>query len=274
MDVIKGVTPVLVGVAVGVAAAWLMLQRSTTDDGAEFATHLADLDRRLTRLERTIGNAAVASPTSTARELTDLQEAMSWLQEQVGSLTHASASPDAFTSPRSGMRLPRQDEFGRMEAEPRSQIMSLDTRSLEQVVTEVVSSLTPRYLEEQVSQLYTAQKQADEQAQREAEQHRREEAQARRLTQLVSDLQTFVPYLTAVQVDEVAQVIQDQWHTMGTMRQQAWEQGTMISRGQILQSARELTDEKLYAILSPSQVEAFRLWRETRFGVTESAIRE
>jgi hypothetical protein len=274
MAVIKGVTPVLVGVAVGVAAAWLMLQRSATGDGAEFATHLADLDRRLTRLERTIGNAAVASPTRTARELTDLQETMSWLQEQVVSLTHASASPDEFTSPRSGMRLPQQDELGRMEAEPRAPIMSLDTRSLEQVVTEVVSSLTPRYLEEQVSQLYIAQKQADEQAQREAEQHRREEAQERRLAQLVSDLQTFVPYLTAVQVDEVAQVIQEQWHTMGTMRQQAWEQGAMISRGEILQRARELTDEKLYAILSPPQVEAFRLWRETRFGVPESTIRE
>jgi hypothetical protein len=77
-----------------------------------------------------------------------------------------------------------------------------------------------------------------------------------------------------VQVDEVAQVIQEQWHAMGTMRQQAWEQDTMISRGEILQRARELTDEKLYAILSPPQVEAFRLWRETRFGVPESAVRE
>jgi hypothetical protein len=38
MDVIKGVTPVLVGVAVGVAAAWLMLQRSTTGEGIRRVT--------------------------------------------------------------------------------------------------------------------------------------------------------------------------------------------------------------------------------------------
>ena len=80
MAVIRGVTPVLIGVAVGVATSWLMPQSSTTGDGAEFATHLAGLDRRLARLERTVGNAAVASPTSIARELTDLQETMAALQ--------------------------------------------------------------------------------------------------------------------------------------------------------------------------------------------------
>ena len=62
MAVIRGVTPVLIGVAVGVATSWLMPQSSTTGDGAEFATPLAGLDRRLARLERTVGNAAVASP--------------------------------------------------------------------------------------------------------------------------------------------------------------------------------------------------------------------
>src|SRR5207245_1754238 len=114
------------------------------------------------------------------------------------------------------------------------------------------------YLEEQVSQLYAAQKQADEAAQREAEQRRREDAQERRLAQLVSDLRTFVPGLSPVQVEEVAQVIKEQWETMGTMRQQASEQGTFITSEEILRSARELTDEKLDAILTPPLVEAFR----------------
>jgi hypothetical protein len=47
-----------------------------------------------------------------------------------------------------------------------------------------------------------------------------------------------------------------------------------MTRGDILQQARELTDEKLYAILSPPQVDAFRLWRETRFGTPASVSRQ
>jgi hypothetical protein len=161
-----------------------------------------------------------------------------------------------------------------MGAAPWSSRVGIDARQLEYVITEVVTSLVPQYLEEQVSQLYAAQKQADAATQREAEQRRREEAQERRLAQLVSDLRTLVPGLGPVQVEGVAEVIQEQWETMGTRRQQASEQGTCVTLGEILRRARELTDERLDAILNPPQVEAFRFWRETRFGVPESVSRQ
>ncbi|MBI3325277.1 MAG: hypothetical protein HYZ81_01040 [Nitrospinae bacterium] len=95
----------------------------------------------------------------------------------------------------------------------------------------------------------------------------------RRLAQLVADLQPFVPGLMPFQVEEVAQVIGEQWDAMAAMRQQARENGAVTRPGEILRRAREMTDEKLYAILSPPQLEAFRLWRETRFGSPESVAR-
>jgi hypothetical protein len=273
MNVAKGVMLILVGVAVGFAAAWL-ISRGSADDGAEVAQHLDGLDRRLSRLERIISNVTGPSPTSTSLELSQLQEAVSQLQEQVATLTHASVSRGVSRSPRLRGRELIEASPADMGAGPRSSDVGIDAGQLEHVVTEVVASLAPKYLEEQVSQLYAAQKQADEAAQREAEQRRREDAQERRLAQLVSDLRTFVPGLSPVQVAEVAQVIKEQWETMGTMRQQAAEQGTFITSEEILRRARELTDEKLDAILTPPLVEAFRFWRETRFGVPESVSRQ
>jgi DNA repair exonuclease SbcCD ATPase subunit len=270
MNVAKGVMLMLVGVALGFAAAWLISRGSAADEGAEVAKPLDDLDRRLSRLERIISDVSVPSRTSTSLELDQLQEAVSRLQEQVDALTHASVSPDASTSPRLRARRPIEASLAHMDAGPWSSEVGIDVRQLEHVVTEVVASLAPKYLEEHVSQLYAVQKQADEAAQREAEQRQREEAQERRLAQLVSDLRTFVPGLSPLQAEETAQVIKEQWETMGTMRQQAWEQGTFITSGEILRRARKLTDERLYAILNPLQVEAFRVWRETRFGVPES----
>jgi hypothetical protein len=274
MNVAKGVMLMLVGVAMSFAAAWLISRGTAADEGADVAKHLNDLDRKLSRLEHRISDVTGFSPTSTSLELGQLQEAVSRLQEQVVALTHARVSPDVSTSPRLRAREPIEASLAHMGAAPWSSGVGIDARQLEYVVTEVVASLAPQYLEEQVSQLYAAQKQADEATQREAEQRRREEAQARRLAQLVSDLRTFVPGLSPVQVEEVAEVIKEQWETMGTMRQQASEQGTFITPGEILRRAREPTDEKLDAILNPPQVEAFRFWRETRFGVPESVSRQ
>jgi hypothetical protein len=158
--------------------------------------------------------------------------------------------------------------------EPRAPGAGIDPKQLAYVVTEALASLAPKYLEEQVSQLYAARKEADQEAQREAEQRRRDEQQERRLARFVSDLYTFVPGLSPGQAEEVGQVLREQWEFMGTMQQQAEEQGGVMTRGDILQQARELTDEKLYAILSPPQVDAFRLWRETRFGTPASVSRQ
>jgi len=283
MDVVKGAALIMVGITVGLAGAWLLPRGSATNEAPELATHLADLDRRLTRLERTLSDGAAHSPSGTSPQVNRLQESVSQLQEQLTSLTHtgrapaASASPGAEVvsmSPGAGARQPKEEGIVSGDAEPRTPGAGIDPKQLAYVVTEALASLAPKYLEEQVSQLYAAQKEADQEAQREAEQRRRDEQQERRLARLVSDLYAFVPALSPGQAEEVGQVLREQWEFMGTMQQQAEEPGTVMTRGDILQQARELTDEKLYAILSPPQVDAFRLWRETRFGTPASVSRQ
>jgi hypothetical protein len=202
-----------------------------------------------------------------------MREHIARLQEQVSSLSHSGTSPDGSASPEPRVREQTGVSLFSMRTERRSAEASIESGQLERLVTEVVASLTPGYVEEQVSQLYAAQKKADEAAQQEAEQRRAQELRERRLAQLTTDLHTFVPGLTPFQVEEVARVIGEQWEAMATMRQQAWEHGTLTAPGEILQSAREMTDEKLYAILSAPQLEAFRLWRETRFGSPEGIAR-
>ena len=251
MNVAKGAVLILVGITIGFACAWLLPQRSSSDEGAEVVR----------------------------RKVTHLQEAVNQLEEQIAALTHASVAPGASTSPSPGARQPIENIVARRDSEPRSPTAGIDARQidarhLEYVVTEMIASLAPKYLEEQVSQLYAAQKQADQEVQREAEQRRREEGQERRLAQLISDVQQSVPGLSLAQVEEVAQVIREQWDVMGAMRQEASAQGTFITAGEILQRARTLTDEKLYVVLSPPQVDAFRLWRETRFGTPASVSRQ
>lgn len=246
MTVAKGAALLLIGITIGFACAWLLPQRSSSDEGAEVVR----------------------------RKVTHLQEAVNQLEEQIAALTHASVSPGASTSPGPGARQPIENIIARRDSEPRSPTAGIDARHLEYVVTEMIASLAPKYLEEQVSELYAAQKLADQEAQREAEQRRREEGQERRLAQLISDLQQFVPGLSFAQVEEVALVIREQWDVMGAMRQEASAQGTFITAGEILQRARTLTDEKLYVILSPPQADAFRLWRETRFGTPASVSRQ
>src|SRR6266545_5102311 len=157
MNVVKGVTLILVGVALGFVVAWLMPPRLPTDEGSEVAKHLAELDPRLYRLERMISDVTGPSPTSTSLELSQLQEAVSQLQEQVTALTHASVSPGISTSPRLRAREPTEAALTHIGAGPWSPEGGIDARQLEYVVTEVVGSLTPKYLEEQVSQLYAAQ---------------------------------------------------------------------------------------------------------------------
>jgi hypothetical protein len=207
------------------------------------------------------------------REIEDVREELRRLAEQVTSLAHPAIMPEGTTrslaradAPRDAALLGVNVPLGTAEAER-------ETRQLEYLVTDLVASLAPRYLEEQVGHLYAAHKQADEAAQREAEQRRRAEAQERRLAQMVSDVQSFVPDLTATQMDEVAQAIQEQWELMGSLRQQASEQGFFLAPGDVLRQAREVTDEKLYVILSPSQLEGFRHWRGARFGEPDGTSR-
>jgi len=278
MHIVKGAALFLVGITIGVAWAWLLPQGSSSDEGAEVARRLAELDRRLNRLERVMSDAAAHSLTDTSPNVIHLQGAVNQLEEQIPALTHASVSPTPSTSLNPGARHPTGHTISGRDSEPSLptpgiDARHIDARHLEYVVTDMIASLAPKYLEEQVSQLYTAQKQADQEAQREAEQRRREEGQERRLAQLISDLQQFVPGLSHAQVEEVAQVIREQWDVMGAMRQQASAQGTFITPGEILQRARTLTDEKLYVLLSPPQVDAYRLWRETRFGTAAGVAR-
>jgi len=276
MKIVRGAALILVGIAIGFAATRLRPHASSLDAEGEVATRLADLDQRLSRLERTMSIVPTHLPTTILPEGDHLQETVSRLQEQVASLTHTAALQSVSMSPGDEAHQPIEDSsaIARRDSEPWSRARGLDARQLEYVVTEVVASLTPKYLEEQVSQLYAAQKQADQDAQQETEQRRRAEMQERRLAQLINDLQTFVPGLSLAQTEEVGQVIREQWEVMGVLRQQAAEQAALITPGEILQKARELTDEKLYTILSGPQADAFRLWRETRFGFPAGISRQ
>lgn len=266
MGSVKRTTLILIGGAMAFAAIWLMSRGPATEETAEVATKLADLERRVSRLERSIRNFATPSQATTPAEVDPLREDMARLPEQVSSLSHSSTSRGVAAIPGPGAREERGGaDFGR-RAGPRSPEASIEASQLERLVAEGVASLAPSYLEEQVSQLYAAQKQADEEARRQAEQRRAQALQERRLAQLITDLQAFVPDLMPFQVEEVARVISEQWEAMAAMRQQAWDNGTLTRPGEILQRAREITDEKLYALLSPPQLEAFRLWRQARFG--------
>jgi hypothetical protein len=260
MDFVKRTTLILVGVAVVFTAAWLMPKGMATEERAEVARKLADLERRVSRLERHISDVASPAPSSGPVAVESLRKDFAASEERSSSVA---VSP----GPRTHAQVDMSPSSIRVS--PRPSETSLESGQLERLVAEVVASLTPEYLAEQVSQLYAAQKKADEDAQREAEQRRAQEQRQRRLAQLAADLQTFVPGLTPFQVEEVSQVIGEQWEAMAAMRQQARENGTLTGPGEILRKAREMTDEKLYVILSPPQLEAFRLWRETRFGATE-----
>lgn len=77
-----------------------------------------------------------------------------------------------------------------------------------------------------------------------------------------------------MQVEAVAQAIQEQWEVMASLRQQTSDQVLFPAPGDILRQAREITDAKLYAIISGPQLEAFRHWRETRFGPPGGAPRQ
>jgi len=273
MDFVKRTTLILVGVAVVFAAAWLMPKGMATEERAEVARKLADLERRVGQLERRISDVAAPAPSGSPAAVDPLRKDIAGLEGRGSSRYRPHASPDVSVSP--GQRSPAHADMSpsSISLSPRPSEASLESGQLERVVAEVIASLAPGYLAEQVSQLYAAQKKADEEAQREAEQRRAQELRERRLAQLAADLQTFVPGLTPFQVEEVSQVIGEQWEAMAAMRQQAREYETLTGRGEILRRAREMTDEKLYGILSPPQLEAFRLWRETRFGATESAAR-
>jgi hypothetical protein len=273
MDLVKSVVTMCVGVTIGLAAAWFMMPATGTDGQAEVGEHVADLGRRLDRLERTMGRMATSMPVDATREIDALRQEVSQLTAQVASPSHASFALPGSADPEHHPSVPQGGAAFGLTVESGASETRLAAGQIEGLVTDLVTSLTPRYLEEQVSQLYTAQKQADEAAQQEAEQHRRDEAQARRLAQMVNDLQTFVPGMHATQMDEVAQAIREQWEIMATLRQQAQEQGTFVDPGEILRQAREVTDEKLYVVLSAAQLEAFRHWRETRFGAPEGASR-
>jgi hypothetical protein len=273
MDFVKSVTLILVGVAVGFAAAWFMPKAVAPEEVAEVMQKLADLGRRVDGLERSLSNVAAPAHAGTALDVDQLREDIARLQAQVYSLSPPSRSPGVSESPRPHSHGQTGVDHFSMRAWPRSPEASIGSGQLEGLVAEVVASLAPRYLEEHVSQLYAAQKQADEDARQEAEQRRAQELRERRLAQLVTDLQAFVPGLMPFQVEEVARVISEQWEAMAAMRQQAWENGTLVAPGETLRRAREMTDEKLYPILSPPQLEAFRLWRETRFGSPASMAR-
>ena len=273
MNLIKGIIPIFVGVAVGMAMVWFMRPGSVTDGPSAVVEHLTDLDRRLSRLERAIDAKAATVRVDPTRELDDVREELRRLAEQVTSLAHPAVIPEGATNSPVRAEASRDSAFLGLNVQPGTAEAGRESRQLEYLVTDLVASLAPRYLEEQVSHLYAAQKQADEAAQQEAEQRRRAEAQERRLAQMINDLQSFVPDLTATQGDEVAQAIQEQWEIMGSLRQQASEQGIFLAPGDVLRQAREFTDEKLYVILSPSQLEAFRHWREARFGAPEGASR-
>ncbi len=273
MDLVKRAALILIGVAMAFAAAWLLPKGVATEEVAEIAANLAELERRVDGVERRISNFAVPSYAGTPAEVEQMKEHVARLQEQVSSLSHS--GPSSHGSASSGQRA--REHTGMpptgIGAGPRSPEASIESSELERLVTEVVASLTAGYVEEHVSQLYAAQKQADETARQEAAQRQAQERRERRLAQLITDLDTFVPGLIPFQVEEVARVISEQWEAMAAMRQQAWENGTLTAPGEILQRAREITDEKLYAILSAPQLEAFRLWRETRFGSPEGIPR-
>ncbi|HSF33571.1 MAG TPA: hypothetical protein VLK82_24270 [Candidatus Tectomicrobia bacterium] len=273
MDLVKRAAPILIGVTMAFAAAWLMPKGVATEEVAELAANLAELERRVDGVERRISNFAVPSYAETPAQVEQMRERIARLQEHVSSLSHSGPSPDESASP--GQRAPEHTGMppSGIRAGPWSPEASIDSGQLERLVTEVVASLTAGYVEEHVSQLYAAQKKADEEAQQEAAQRQAQERRERRLAQLLADLDMFVPGLIPFQVEEVAQVIGEQWEAMAAMRQQAWENGTLAAPGEILQRAREITDEKLYAILSAPQLEAFRLWRETRFGSPEGIPR-
>jgi uncharacterized coiled-coil protein SlyX len=273
MDVGNRAALILVGVAMVFAAAWLMPKGPGTEEATEVTRRLANLERKVNRLERRISDFAAPSYAATPVEVDQMREHIAHLQEQVSSLYHAGTSPDVSASPGQRAREHTGMSPSGIGAGPQPPEASLESGQLERLVTEVVASLTPRYVEEQVSQLYAAQKKADEEARQEAEQRRAQEQRGRRLTQLITDLHAFVPGLSPFQVEEVARVISEQWEAMAAMRQQAWENGTLTAPGEILQRAREMTDEKLYAIFSAPQLEAFRLWRETRFGAPEGIPR-
>jgi hypothetical protein len=273
MDFVKRTALILLGVVMALAAAWLMPKGVATEEVAEVTRRLADLERKVNRLERSMSDFAAPSYAGTPVEVDQMREHIARLQEQVSSLSHSGTSPDVSASPGQRAREHTGMPPSGIRPGPQSPEASLESGQLERLVTEVVASLTPGYVEEQVSQLYAAQKKADEEARQEAEQRRAQELRERRLAQLITDVHTFVPGLTPFQVEEVARVIGEQWETMAAMRQQAWENGTLTAPGEILQSAREMTDEELYAILSAPQLEAFRLWRETRFGSPEGIAR-
>jgi hypothetical protein len=92
-------------------------------------------------------------------------------------------------------------------------------------------------LEEHVSQLFAAQNQTNEDARQEAEQRRAQGLRERRLPQLVTDLQAFVPGLMPLQAEEVAWVISEPWEAMAAMLQEAWENGTLVAPGETLRRA-------------------------------------
>ncbi|HXH08354.1 MAG TPA: hypothetical protein VNP04_01060 [Alphaproteobacteria bacterium] len=266
MDLVKSIIPVCVGVAIGMATVWFTMPGVVADGPAAVVEQLVDLDHRLGCLERAVHSQMAAMPVDLAREIEDLRQELHRLSEQVTSLTHASDAPEGAPGSATPSHIPQDVALLGLNTQPGTGGAGIEVRELEPLVADAVAALAPRYLEEQVSRLYAAEKQADEAAQLETEQRRREETRERRLAQLVNDLQSFVPNLTATQVEAVAQAIQEQWEVMASLRQQASDRGLLSAPGDILRQAREITDEKLYAVLSGPQLEAFRHWRETRFG--------
>ncbi|MBI3328658.1 MAG: hypothetical protein HYZ81_18395 [Nitrospinae bacterium] len=273
MDGVTRATLSVVGVGIVLAAIWLMPRGVPTQEVAALAKKLDDLERRVDRLEHRKSDVAAAPHTSPAVALDRLQEDIARLEARLASLAHPRPAPDISASP--GIRVPEQAEVPPSDIRDgaRSAEIRIPSGQLERLVTDVVASLAPRYLEEQVSELYAAQKKADEEAQREAEQRRAQEGRERRLANMLADLHAFVPGLSAFQDEEVARIISEQWDMVAAMRRQAWDAGTVTAPGEILRRARELTDEKLYGILNRPQLEAFHYWRETRFGAPESLSR-
>jgi len=266
METVKGAMPIVLGVAMILAVVWLGLQGPSTAEVEKLGRSLADLEGRLQRLERR--SSDVAGPTHAAPVAT-----VAHVEEQVSAsaqLRRSSAGPVGTVPP---AHEPLGVSPGSIQARPQVPQTSTASPQLERLVAEAVTSLAPRYLEQQVRQLYAAEKKADEQAQLQAEQAEAEELRELRLAELGALLPSFVPGLTSAQAEVVAQMVGEEWAMRAAMWQEAREKGLPPAPGEIFRRAREVTDARLYTMLSTPQLQAFRQWRERHFSVLPSTAR-
>ncbi|MBI3325276.1 MAG: hypothetical protein HYZ81_01035 [Nitrospinae bacterium] len=147
MAFVKSATLILVGVAMVFAAAWLMPKGVATEEVAEVARKLADLERRVNRIERSISNFAAPLQAGTPREVDQLREDIARLQEQVYSLSPSSTSLGVSESPETQAHEQTAVSLFSMSARPRSPEASIGASQLERLVAEAVASVAPRYLD-------------------------------------------------------------------------------------------------------------------------------